>query len=128
MIITGVVFGSVEQCKRIKKLGFNWYTHYFYENDVLKCNNLDNYNEKFNNFDNIVAAPVQSTVVKFIKDVLGYEIFIIPVGSKYVYYIKECETGFTICYAEDWQKSYEYSLSKGIDKALDIIEEEKNKQ
>lgn len=127
---------SFEQAKALKELGFDWKCSHFYEpdNEVLMPIeeiissmeghdfriSVDTLVEDSNKQQGIYSAPTLSQVQKWIREMLGIEVYVLKDDQKYCY---EVEEDHYPLYFHSTSRSgfetYEQALSAGIDKALD---------
>ena len=117
------VLVTYEQAKLLKEFGFDWECNYWYHPaDESLYESGDFYNH--NSSETVYSAPTLSQVQKWIYDKFGW--WIIPLmveGNKFIFDI-------TDKYVEPVDQSFEsfdtpfIALSKGIDKALELLKEE----
>lgn len=119
---------TLEQSKALRRLGFDWHCHRLYNTfDALIGEVSPFYSNE--GFDNMPLAPTMAQAAKWLRerynlhihvylyldDCWRFEVQDVNDLDKYVY---EPSQGL-------WWRTYEEALSKGIDRALEILKEEK---
>lgn len=123
---------TYEQSVKLKKLGFDWKTHAFYnkEGSLYSNNNPDYWN---NEIWNEFSAPTLVGAQKWLREVKKIYVFSHIIGNpprdkcKYYYHI-QTNDGITVDSSifTELYSTYEEALSKGIDKTLESIDEIEN--
>ncbi|MCH5234498.1 MAG: hypothetical protein J1E16_04330 [Muribaculaceae bacterium] len=128
---------TLEQSKELHRLGFDWHCHRLYNTfDVLIGEASPFYSNE--GFYNMPLAPTLAQATKWLRDVKGIHItadIYYPkwrerdyTNPKYLYSITLISSGELVkcdVVRGIYYKSYEEALSKGIDRALEILKEEK---
>lgn len=136
---------SFEQSQRFKKLGFDWEcNHYYQDNDKSFHQNFYENHSKHSRMqykeDNtfikvtLCSAPTLSQAAKWLREVKGIIICIEPGFYKnkrplmgYDYHLFNKDDGwYSHIESETIYDTYEQTLSRGIDAALDILEKGEN--
>lgn len=128
-------FVTYEQAIKLKELGFDWPTIHYYDVETHEFSPKISYNhtvcyDNWNQYNNMISAPILSQMQKWLREVKEIDVVAIPTFGEYGK--KKYRYQITI-YKEDFGNedesttiyTYEEALSLGIDKSLEILENDK---
>lgn len=125
------VFVSLETAILAKSKGFNWETNRYFDSDRY---DFSDDSENWNQYEDYYSCPTQSLLAKWLRDVHGIHLVIIPVVTM----------GYTFKLLKVWKKDfnpeleietppykevnaydyndYEEALEEGLKEALKLVE------
>ena len=113
---------TLEQSKALYTLGFDWHCHRIYNTfDALIGEASPFYTN--NTFENMPLAPTLAQAAKWLREVNGLYILVRKIGDTFDSVIYANNANIPLRTSNYSQ--YEQALSVGIDRALEILKEEK---
>lgn len=121
---------SYEQAKKLKELGFDWRTIWYYEfeeptDDEAVLNYTASYNGLNNNmFDDNYSAPTLAEAAKWLREIhkLSIRINYSQTHKNWFFDILNLDDGsYTDSDIDEYYSTYEKALSAGLDAALELL-------
>ena len=124
------VFVTYEQAVKLKELGFDWECNHWYHplelGKIIDCQTYCNHNS----FERPYSAPTLAQAQKWLRD--KHNLFVhvyLHLDDCWRYEIQCIFNHENYMYEPDaglWWRSYEQTLSAGIDKALELLKQQSN--
>ena len=119
---------SLETAKMLKEAGFDWPCIYGYDAKGKTCYPYDYRYTPWNDGTTLCCSqPTLAVAQRWLREVKGYSIYVIPGGYKYYVLDNNDSCGYGSTYTLNSTLKYEEALEAGIQKCLRILLEENDK-